>query len=251
MKKRIRGLCIGVMMLGIFIFTLHVLAADYRNGEGIFTDGRNHLEDPEVSEVNKTVASAKASSQKINQADLVRIRAEITKTKQVSDQISDETEEKEVLTESAVEITEETVQGIEGELTVWLSKAADFHASEEIVTFLFETLQAAGIEQMMPYAMAQIFQESMFITTAENRNKLDKGILQYRVTYWPAVCREHGFPDQTSIFDWKVQICIYVKDMARRLSSGLSIEETISRHKTSDYGAFDAEYVAHVMRWVK
>ena len=46
-------------------------------------------------------------------------------------------------------------------------------------------------------------------------------------------------------------ICIYVKDMARRLSSDLSIEETISRHKTSDYGAFDAEYVAHVMRWVK
>ena len=77
------------------------------------------------------------------------------------------------------------------------------------------------------------------------------GILQYRITYWPAVCKEHGFPEDTSIFDWKTQIRIYTQDMARRLASGLSIEETISRHKTSDYGSYDAVYVEQVMRWVR
>ena len=251
MKKRIGGLCIGVMMLSIFIFTIHVLAADYRNGEGIFANGNNYMEESEVSEAKKQTASSRVASKKSNQADLVRICAEITKAKRESDLISFETEETGTQTELATEIMDEAEQGIDRELTVWISKAADFNASEEIVTFLFETMKASGIEQMMPYAMAQIFQESMFDPNAENRNKLDKGILQYRITYWQAVCREHGFPEQTSVFDWKVQISIYVKDMARRLSSGLSIEETISRHKTSDYGTFDAEYVAHVMRWVK
>ena len=121
----------------------------------------------------------------------------------------------------------------------------------EILCELKARLTAYGIENWLPYAEATMFQESKANPVAENRNGLDKGLFQYRITYWSAVCVEHGFPADTSIFDWRVQIAIYVSDTARRLNSGLSIEQTISRHNTSDYGQYNPVYVNQVMQWVR
>ena len=221
----------GILMAILMAFTIHAFAKDYRS--------YNEESEPETTKPARTVKTYRN-----NEADLVRICAEITKTKRQSDlTVYEPTEEQ----------TEEPSKEEQDEnLALWLSKAADYNASEEIVTFLYETMKAAGIEQMMRFGMAQIFQESRFTITAENQqNHLDMGILQYRITYWSAVCKEHGFPEDTSIFDWQTQIRIYTQDMARRLASGLSVEETISRHKTSDYGSYDAVYVEQVMRWVK
>lgn len=122
---------------------------------------------------------------------------------------------------------------------------------QEILDELRARLSAHCIEWWEPYALAQMFQESRFGIYVENRNGLDKGLLQYRVTYWSALCTQHGYPADTSIFDWRTQIAIYTMDTARRLHSGISIEETISRHKQSDFGQYDAFYVSHVMRWVR
>lgn len=212
------GIILGILLITVTAFTVSAFSESTR----LYSE-----ESEPTAQIVKTVSYK-------NEADLVRLCAEITQTVE------------ETIEETAEEITE-TVQ--DENLALWLAKAGEYRASEEIVEFLYETMKEAGIEQMMPYAMAQCFQESMFITTAEN--KLDKGILQYRITYWPSVCREHGFPEDTSIFDWRTQIRIYTADMARRLASGLSIEETISRHKQSDYGPYDSVYVEHVMRWVK
>ena len=230
MKKLIWGIVIGLMMLGIVILTVHVLAVD-PNIEG-------------SKNMAKPTSYVRSVSVRNNQADLVRICAEITKTKREFD--STETKTDAAFSESAA--VESIDQNKDAELYFWLSKAGEYHASEEIVTFLYETLKREGIIHWMPYAMAQAFQESTFRPGAEN--KLDKGILQYRITYWPEVLKEHGYPEDVSIFDWRSQIMIYAADTARRLSSGLSVEETISRHKTSDYGVYDAAYVDQVMRWV-
>ena len=122
---------------------------------------------------------------------------------------------------------------------------------DEILVELKARLTAHGIEQWLPIACAQMWQESKVNPSAENRNGLDKGLFQYRITYWAAVCVEHGLPAETSIFDWRAQIAVYTADVARRLRSGLSVEETISRHYTSDYGAYSAEYVQQIKQWLK
>lgn len=122
---------------------------------------------------------------------------------------------------------------------------------QEILDELRARLTAHCIEWWEPYALAQMFQESHFNPAAENRNGLDKGLIQYRVTYWSAMCSQHGLDPATSIFDWKAQLNIYVQDTARRLGSGCSVQDTISRHMMSDYGPYCETYVNDVMRWVR
>lgn len=122
---------------------------------------------------------------------------------------------------------------------------------EEILIELRARLTAYGIEWWEPYALAQMFQESRFGIYVENRNGLDKGLIQYRVTYWSAMCSQHGIDPATSIFDWRAQLNIYVQDTARRLGSGCSVQETISRHNTSDWGQYNPTYVQQVLQWVR
>ena len=122
----------------------------------------------------------------------------------------------------------------------------------DILIELKARLIAYNIEWWLPIAEAQMFQESHCNTYAENRNGLDKGVYQYRVTYWSAVCVQHELPAETSIFDYKAQIAIYASDTARRLRSGCSVEETISRHMTSDYcQAINTKYVNDVLKWTR
>lgn len=121
---------------------------------------------------------------------------------------------------------------------------------QEILDELRARLSAHCIEWWEPYALAQMFQESRFGIYVENRNGLDKGLLQYRVTYWSALCTQHGLPAETDIFDWRAQLNIYVQDTARRIGNGLTVNEIISRHMMSDYGPYNETYVNNVMRWV-
>lgn len=112
----------------------------------------------------------------------------------------------------------------------------------EIGDFLAAELRAHDIEWWLPIALAQIFQESRMDPLARNKNNLDMGILQYRVTYWDW--------SRGDIFDWRAQIRLYCEQTARRLASGCSIWETVSRHNTSDYGAYNQEYVDQVFQWL-
>ena len=107
--------------------------------------------------------------------------------------------------------------------------------------YLMAVLTEHNIQHWYPYACAQIQQESHWNPYAENLNGLDKGLLQYRITFYPGA----------NIFDPYEQIRIYVGQVANRLNAGLSVEETISRHMTSDWVTdINWQYVNDVLRWM-
>ena len=113
---------------------------------------------------------------------------------------------------------------------------------EEIQRTLYEVLQAEGIEYWFTGALAQVYQESHCLQYAENKNGLDKGIYQYRITYWT---------EPESIFDMDAQMRKYAAEMAARFNAGLTVDQAISRHKTSDYCTeVDWLYVQHVKQWI-
>ena len=91
---------------------------------------------------------------------------------------------------------------------------------------LRQCLESAGVGWFYPYAYAQIMQESRWNPNAVNSNGLDYGLLQYRITYWR---------EPEPIMDPYAQIRKYVSQVSARIAAGLSIEEIISRHLTSDY----------------
>ena len=110
---------------------------------------------------------------------------------------------------------------------------------EEIQAYLYNALAARGIQWFFPYAVMIAYQESRFNSLAENRNGLDKGLFQYRMTYW-------SYGDIFSPYD---QINVFVQQMAQRAAVGCTISDMISRHKQSDWGSYDQVYVDQVMQW--
>lgn len=115
----------------------------------------------------------------------------------------------------------------------------------DLQRFMYEELKSQGIEWWMEYAVLTAYQESGF-DVYDITDGIDYGLLQYRITYWPERSARYGYPD-ADIFNPYVQIYIYVRQTAERLRSGLSISDTISRHKQSDWGPYDQEYVNQVM----
>lgn len=107
----------------------------------------------------------------------------------------------------------------------------------ELQTYLYTRLSEQGIEWFMPYSIMIAYQESHFDIYAENRNGLDKGLFQYRITYYPG----------EDILDPYEQIDIFVQQMAHRAEIGCDVYEMISRHMESDYGSYNHNYVATVL----
>lgn len=111
--------------------------------------------------------------------------------------------------------------------------------------YLREELKAAGIEWFMPNAICQIYGESRGDLYAQNPNGQDKGILQYRLQYWPAVSAKYGVP-YTDIYNAFAQFHVYAQQQAERFNRGESLDSVISLHYTSEYGAYDAAYVSYI-----
>ena len=212
-------------------------------------------------------ASAKGQPDYERIAELVELKdGVLTERRQREQKASEErehiasipTEQSDLPTGSAVSETERAEQ-VEEEAVlddVQVDPQYHFIQSDEVIppeirNELEAWLYAYGIEWWLPIAKAQMFQESHCNPYAENRNGLDKGLYQYRTTYWSAMCVEHGLPADTSIFDWRAQIRIYVSDTSRRLYSGCSVEDTISRHMMSDYGHYNEKYVNDVLQWTR
>lgn len=103
---------------------------------------------------------------------------------------------------------------------------------------LHDALEKHGIAYWYEGALCQMYQESRGQQYAVNPNNgIDCGLFQYRSTYW----------NGGDIFDVDAQIERYASDMAARFNSGLSVDEAISRHNTSDYvTAVNWEYVNQV-----
>ena len=114
----------------------------------------------------------------------------------------------------------------------------------ELQRAIWDALQAENISYWYEGSLAQCFQESHFQRFCVNPNNgLDSGLFQYRSTFWDW--------SQGDIFDAGVQIRKYAAEMAARFNAGLSADEAISRHKTSDYCTdVDWAYVAQVKQWL-
>lgn len=108
---------------------------------------------------------------------------------------------------------------------------------------LYQHLQAAGIPWWYEGALCQMFQESHCQQYAVNQhNGLDMGLFQYRSTFWDW---------SSDIFDVDAQMSKYASEMSTRFNMGLSMDEAISRHNTSDHvTAVNWEYVGQVKQWL-
>ena len=113
----------------------------------------------------------------------------------------------------------------------------------EIQRKLYRALEAEGIGYWYTGALAQMWQESQGRPEAVNPNNgIDCGLYQYRSTFWT---------EPVDIFDIDAQLRRYASDMAARFNSGLSVDEAISRHNTSDsVAAVNWEYVGQVKQWL-
>lgn len=155
------------------------------------------------------------------------------------DEIGTDHEEDRTDTESELRATEAEM---EADLPV-LYRIAGEEIQEKLQIKLYQYLSDAGIDYWYTGALAQMFQESHCHQYAENPNGLDKGIYQYRITYWNW--------NDGDIFSIDAQLQRYASEMSERFNAGLSVDEAISRHKTSDYcTAVDWTYVGHVKRWL-
>lgn len=135
-------------------------------------------------------------------------------------------------TESAVETSYER--------NVTLYSFGDQMIEPYLQTMLYEALDRHGISYWYEIGLCQIWQESkgnIYVVNASNG--IDSGILQYRATYWDWT--------RGDLFSPEAQFDLYAEQMSARLNQGLSEDECISRHKTSDYStAVDWGYVQEV-----
>lgn len=114
----------------------------------------------------------------------------------------------------------------------------------DIQRTIYKALEAENLTDWYTGALAQCFQESHGDRFAINPNNgLDMGLFQFRVTFWNW--------DLGDIFDAETQCKLYAKQMAERFGNGLTVDQAISRHKTSDYCTqVDWEYVSHCKQWL-
>lgn len=137
----------------------------------------------------------------------------------------------------------ETYEETEAE-TIPIYRIAGDLIDPEIQILLYNALDAEGVSYAYEIGLCQIYQESRGDCFAVNqRNGIDKGILQYRETFWDW--------DLGDIFDPEAQIRLYSKQMSKRFNSGLTADEAISRHNTSDYvSTINQKYVSDVKQWL-
>lgn len=109
----------------------------------------------------------------------------------------------------------------------------------DIQAYLYQRLSDYQLEWFMPYAIMIAYQESHFDQYDVSDDGLDYGLLQFRKQFWDW--------SRGDIFDPYAQIDVFVELMANRANAGCDVYEMISRHMQSDYGEYNADYVATVL----
>lgn len=170
------------------------------------------------------------------------VRDEILVQESIADMEGPQTTRPETVENTCELVTEESVLVLPSTTAEPIPEVTEAPAQPDLHEYLMAVLTEHNIQHWYSYACCQIQQESGWNPYAENKNGLDKGLLQYRITYYPGA----------NIFDPYEQIRIYVGQVKARIDAGLSIEEIISRHMTSDYvPEVNWKYVNDVMRWLK
>lgn len=134
---------------------------------------------------------------------------------------------------------EENEEVSEDEGSVQQSEPAEMTIQDQLRI----ALENAGVGWFWTFAWAQVQQESHWNPGAISADGQDYGLFQYRLRYWT---------QPENIFDVSAQIRVYVSQVSARLAAGLSVEETISRHFTSDYVTeINWTYVNAVLSWIR
>lgn len=136
--------------------------------------------------------------------------------------------------ETTVEVPSERV-----EETVAVYSVNGETLNPELQEYLYQRLSDYQLEWFMPYSIMICWQESQFDQYNVSADGLDYGLLQFRKQFWDW--------SRGDIFDPYAQIDVFVELMANRANAGLDVYEMISRHMQSDYGEYNANYVATVL----
>lgn len=118
---------------------------------------------------------------------------------------------------------------------------------QDLERYLMEQLDARGIGWFYQTALCQIYQESRFNHIAVNKNGLDFGLCQFRITYWDGFARQAGLV-KYDIMNPIDQIYVYAWMMAKYLAEEGSVEGALSRYYTGHSGCC-ASYVNDVLQW--
>lgn len=135
---------------------------------------------------------------------------------------------------------EEEQATVEADIPIY--SIAGVTMSPYLQRLLYYYLDNAGISYWYEIGLCEMWQESQgYIYAINPVNHEDMGLFQYKSRYW-----DWSLGD---IFDVDAQFKLYSEQMAARLNSGLSVDECISRHKTSDYVTeMDWKYVSDVKK---
>lgn len=121
--------------------------------------------------------------------------------------------------------------------------------SRDLQRYLYDRLSEFGCEWFFRYALCQIFQESQFNAAAENPNGLDKGLCQFRITYFPYVAQEAGLVEY-DVFNPIDSLYVYAYMMCKYLNeTGGDVAMSLSLYHSGYGGPYSAQYVSDVTRW--
>ena len=119
---------------------------------------------------------------------------------------------------------------------------------QELQEYLYRQLDERHIGWFYDVALCQIYQESRFDCYAQNRNGLDCGLCQFRVTYWNRFAQDSGLYTY-DIWNPIDQIYVYSWMMAKYIREEGSVEMALSRYYTGTPGTYCDSYVRDVMQW--
>lgn len=204
-----------------------------------------------VATINADFTDETASVEEIVEESTEAVKtAKISITRAVAFEKGEDEEERAVSTQIEIEVVDPPVQKAVARFTdaeYPIYRCDGLVMDEDLQKFLYRCLMEHGIEYFFPYAISMACQESSF-NIYDVTGGLDCGLFQYRKTYWAETCAKWGYPG-ADIFNPYIQIDIFVHQTARRLNElGCSVNETISRHYTSDWGTYNAKYVSDVMK---
>ena len=229
-ERKIYCRCIAVMAVyivsAVWFYTTPTQAQADLSEKAVFTDD--------------TLAVEKTSTEQATVAKTGQIRenkASLRKVGEVEQESQAEETESETCTTDAEEVSE---VGTGTDESPVIYSVDGITPDPDLQRMLYEALDRHSISYFYEIAWVQCYQESKWQVYAVNPNNLvDSGILQYRATYFDY--------SRGDIFDPAVQFELYSEQMSARLNQGLSADECISRHKTSDFiGTVDWQYVAEV-----
>lgn len=170
------------------------------------------------------------------------------------EEITEEEHIEELELQSEVKIVEETTT-IEEENTIQLYIMHDEIDHVDVLLdpalqyYLYNQLKSRNIEWFYEIALCQLYQESHYNPMAENKNGLDKGIAQIRITYLDEFAKESGLIEY-NIFNPIDSIYIYTYLMAKNLQIyDCDVNRALSRYFTGT-DSYSEQYVYDVRQWL-